>query len=100
MKIKKALYGLKSSGATFRVHLAKTLDAMGYKPSYPDPDIWLRAAVKPDRFKYYENILCYVEGILYMSADPKKSLQRIQENFKLKDDKIAELDGYMGATIA
>jgi hypothetical protein len=58
MIIKKALYGLKSSGAAFRAHLAETLDAMGYKPSYADPDVWLRPAVKPDGFKYYEYILC------------------------------------------
>jgi hypothetical protein len=33
MLIKKALYGLKSSGAAFRAHLAEMLHAMGYKPS-------------------------------------------------------------------
>ncbi len=38
MIIKKALYGLKSSGAAFRAHLTETLDAMSYKPSYADPD--------------------------------------------------------------
>jgi hypothetical protein len=53
MIIKKTLYGLKSSGAAFRAHLVETLDAMGYKPSYADPDVWLRPAVKPDGFKYY-----------------------------------------------
>jgi hypothetical protein len=100
MIIKKALYGLKSSGAAFRAHLAETLDAMGYKPSYADPDVWLRPAVKPDTFKYYEYILCYVDDVLSISADPKKTMRRIQEDFKLKDDKIAEPDVYLGATIA
>jgi hypothetical protein len=41
MIIKKALYGLKCTGAAFRAHLAETLDAMGFKPSYADPDVWL-----------------------------------------------------------
>jgi hypothetical protein len=100
MIIKKALYGLKSSGAAFRAHLTETLDAMGYKPSYADPDVWLRKAVKPDGFKYYEYILCCVDGVLSISADPKKMMRRIQEDFKLKDDKIAEPDVYLGATIA
>jgi hypothetical protein len=63
MIIKKALYGLNSSGATFRAHLAETLDAMGYKPSYTDPDVWLRPAVKPDGFKtmstYYATLTTY-----------------------------------------
>jgi hypothetical protein len=100
MIIKKALHGLKSSCAAFRAHLAETLDAMGYKPSYADPDVWLRPAVKPDGFKYYEYILCYVDDVLSISADPKKTMRRIQEDFKLKDDKIAEPDVYLGATIA
>jgi hypothetical protein len=34
MLVKKALYGLKSSGAAFRAFLAEMLHAMGYKPSY------------------------------------------------------------------
>jgi hypothetical protein len=98
--IKKALYGLKSSGAAFRAHLTEMLDAMGYKPSYADPDVWLRPAVKPDGFKYYEYILCYFDDILSISADPKKTMRRIQEDIKLKDDKIAEPAVYLGATIA
>ncbi len=100
MLIKKALYGLKSSGAAFRAHLAETLDAMGYKPSYADPDVWMRPAVKPNGFEYYEYILCYVDDVLCISADPNKSMERIQDDFKLKDDKIAEPDVYLGATLS
>jgi hypothetical protein len=100
MLVKKALYGLKSSGAAFRAHLAETLDAMGYRPSYADPDVWLRPAVKPDGTEYYEYILCYVDDVLCISHDPKKSMKRIQEDFKLKDDKIAEPDVYLGATLS
>jgi hypothetical protein len=100
MIIKKALYGLKSSCAAFRAHLTETLDAMGYKHSYADPDIWLGAVVKPDSFKYYKYIPCYVDNVMCISTDPKKSMQRIQEDFKLKDYKIAEPDVYLGGTIA
>ncbi len=46
------------------------------------------------------SILCYVDDVLCISADPKKSMRRIQEDFKLKDDKIEEPDVYLGATIA
>jgi hypothetical protein len=100
MIIKKLLYGLKISGAALRTHLAETLDTMGYKPSYTDPDVWLQLAVKPDGFNYYKYILCYGDNVLSISADPKKTMRRIQEDFKLKDDKIAEPDVYLGATIA
>ncbi len=100
MIVKKALYGLKSSGAAFRAFLAETLDAMGYKPSYADPDVWIRPAVKADGFEYYEYILCYVDDVLCISANPMKSMKRIQDDFKLKDDKIEEPDVYLGATLA
>jgi hypothetical protein len=100
MLIKKALYGLKSSGAAFRAHLAETLDAMGYKPSYADPDVWMRPAVKSDGFEYYELILCYVDDVLSISHDPMTTMKRIQRDFKLKDDKIAEPDVYLGATLS
>jgi hypothetical protein len=52
MLIKKALYGLKSSGAAFRAFLAETLDAMGYLPSYADLDVWMQPATKPDAFEH------------------------------------------------
>jgi hypothetical protein len=35
-----------------------------------------------------------------ISAEPKKAMQRIQEDFKLKDNKIAELGVYLGAMVA
>ena len=57
MLVRKALYGSKSSGASFRAFLAENYYAMGYRMSYANPDLWLRPAVKLDGFKYYEYIL-------------------------------------------
>ena len=48
MIIRKALYGLKSSGVAFRAHLVETLHDIGFKPARADPDVWIRPAVKPD----------------------------------------------------
>ena len=48
MIIRKALYGLKSSGVAFRAHLVETLHDIGFKPTKADPDVWIRPAVKPD----------------------------------------------------
>jgi hypothetical protein len=42
------LYGLKSSGARFRDHLAQTLRDAGFAGCKADPDVWLRPAVKPN----------------------------------------------------
>ena len=100
MLIHKAFYGLKSSGATFRAHLAETLYDIGFVPTQTDPDVWRRPAVKEDGFKYYEYVLCYVDDILAISHKAKDALKAVQAIFKLKDDKIEPLDMYLGATLS
>ena len=52
MLVIKALYGLQSSGAVFRALLPKTLDMLGYKPSYADADVCLCLVVKTNGFEY------------------------------------------------
>ena len=99
MTIKKALYGLKSSGTAFRAHLAETLHDIGFKPTKTDPDVWICLAVKLDGSKYYEYIMCYVNDILSVSLDAKSILRSLQGQFKLKGDKIEPPDMYLGAQL-
>jgi hypothetical protein len=100
MIIRKALYGLKSSGAAFRAHLAETLYELDYKPTKADPDVWIRPATKPDGFEYYEITLVYVDDILCISHDPKATMEGIQATFQLKDNKIEKPEHYLGAQLA
>ena len=99
MIVKKALYGLKSSGAAFRAHLAETLYDLNYKPTKADPDVWIRPAMKADGFKYYEMVLVYVDDILCISHDPKATMTGLQTTFKLKDDKVEKPEMYLGAEL-
>jgi len=48
MIIAKALYGLKSSGAAWRLTLAATMERLGYRPTQADPDVWIKRASKQD----------------------------------------------------
>ena len=100
MFIRKALYGLRSSGAAFRAHLAETLYDIGFVPTRADPDVWRRPAVKEDGFEYYEYVLCYVDDILAISHKAKDVLKAVQAIFKLKDDRIEPPDMYLGATLS
>lgn len=100
MIIRKALYGLKSSGAAFRSMLAKTIWDLGYRPSKADPDVWLKPATKPDGFRYYEMILTYVDDCLCVSHQPKRAIEGIKATFKLKGDKAEVPDMYLGGQIA
>ena len=88
MIIRKALYGLKSSGMAIRAHLAETLHDISFKPMKADPNVWICPAVKPDGTEYYEYIMCYIDDILSVSHDAKSILQSLQRQFKLKGDKI------------
>ena len=99
MIIRKALYGLKSSGTAFRAHLAETLHDISFKPMKADPDVWIHPAVKLDRTEYYKYIMCYVDDILSVSHDAKSILQSLQGQFKLRGDKIEPPDIYLGTQL-
>ena len=47
MIVMRALYGLKSSGAPFRTHLANTLRTMGFKLIFSDHNVWMRKKFLP-----------------------------------------------------
>ncbi|MEM7457806.1 MAG: reverse transcriptase domain-containing protein, partial [Planctomycetota bacterium] len=40
--IVRALYGLKTAGASWHAHLGDTLRSLGFTSSYADHDVWLR----------------------------------------------------------
>ena len=98
--IRKALYGLRSSGAAFRAHLAETLYDFRFIPTRADPDVWRRPAVKEDGFEYYEYVLCYIDDIIGISHKAKDVSKEVQAIFKLKYDKIEHPDMYLGATLS
>ena len=100
MLIVRALYGLKTSGAAFRSFLAEHLHDMGFTPSQADPDVWLRPGIREDGSTYWEMILCYVDDVLAINEDPKRILERIQNKFKLKDNKMEEPETYLGADLS
>jgi hypothetical protein len=79
--------------------LADRLYDIGYKPTRGDPDVWIRPAVKPDGFEYYEMVLVYVDDIFAIAHSPTKTLEQIQEEFKFKNDEIALPDMYLGSKL-
>ena len=99
MIVKKALYGLKGSGAAFRAHLAEKLHDIGFITTLADQDVWRHQAVKPDGFEYYEYILCFTDDQLAISHDAEKVLKCVQDTFKFKDHKIDKPDDYPGAQL-
>ena len=97
--IVRALYGLKSSGARFRDAMANTLRLGGFQSSKADPDIWMRAAVKPDGAKFYEYVLCYVDDIIYQGLHADEFMEYLSTVYTLKPGSIKIPETYLGADI-
>ena len=96
----RALYGLKSTGAAFRNHLADCMRMLGYTSCLADQDVWLRAEVRPsDGHKYYSYMLLYVDDTLCIHHDAESTIRRIDKYFKMKDGSIGDPDIYLGAKL-
>jgi hypothetical protein len=96
--IVRALYGLKSSGAAWRSHLANTLNSMGFMSSLADADVWLRPSSKPDGFQYYEYVLVYVDDLLVLSHQAPNIMQALENFYRLKDG-YSKPTRYLGAEV-
>ncbi len=96
--IRRALYGLKSSGAAFHAHLANALQSIGFISSLADPDVWYRAAIKPNGEKYYEYLLTYVDDILLLSCDPNIAFKQLTEIYRFKEPP-GKPKKYLGADV-
>lgn len=99
VKIVRALYGLKSSGARWRDHMAATLREAGFASSRADADMWMRSAVKPDGSKYYEYVLVYVDDILAISLQPRRIMDYLEQHYQLKAGSVGQPTTYLGADI-
>jgi hypothetical protein len=98
--IVRALYGLKSAGAAFHVHLASFMRQMGYTSYKADPALWYNAETRPaDNFRYYAYILCYVDDILCVHHDPMSVLNLINGYMPLKPSLVGDPDIYLGAKL-
>jgi hypothetical protein len=77
--IKKSLYGLKSSAASWHRTMNNYLWSIGFKPSRGDADLWYR-----DASTYYEYICVYVDDLLVASHRAKQIMEEIQSTSSLK----------------
>ena len=62
----RAIYGLKTTAASFRQHLSDCMELLGFEPCEADPNAYYRH-VERDGEKLYEYILLYVDDVLVIS---------------------------------
>ena len=97
--IVRALYGLRTSGARWRDHLAGTLRDLGFKSCLADPDVYMRPATRPDGHHYYEYILVYVDDLLVVSHQAQLIMDQLGERYTLKAGSVKVPTEYLGADI-
>jgi len=87
-----ALYGLRTSAARFREHLATTLRTLGFKETKADADFWYR-----DKGSHYEYIATYVDDILAWSRNPMDLMDEVKRSYTLKGVGVPEY--YLGGNV-
>jgi hypothetical protein len=97
--VMRALYGLKSAGASWRAALAKLLAGLGFELTKADPDVWIQKAVHPDGFQYYERLFVFVNDILALSYEARKVIGDITQFYRAKERSIKPLDICLGSNI-
>ena len=97
--IVRALYGLRSSGKSFRDYLAKHLREMGYTSSKADPDFWMKPATKQDGTEYFRYVICYVDDVAVTMEDPQEFMKELAKRFTLKEGSVEEPTLYLGADV-
>jgi Reverse transcriptase (RNA-dependent DNA polymerase) len=93
MIVRKALYGLRSSGKSWHDLLFDTLTDMGFKPSFADPDIWMR-----DNGRCYEYVCSYVDDLTAIMDEPEAFFDELKRRgFGLKGV-TSEPDVFLGGS--
>jgi Reverse transcriptase (RNA-dependent DNA polymerase). len=95
MLIVRALYGLKSSGASWASMLNDSLKALGYSQSLADRNVWLKPGTKPDGFRYYQMILV----ILHLSHEPEVVINALCQSYELKEGSVGLPTRYFVANV-
>lgn len=90
--LKKALYGLKSSGNHWHAHFAKTLYNLGFEPTRCDNDV--RIKLRQDAAGY-DYVCTYVDDFLIVAKDAWYYMRELQKVYMIKGPKHPDL--YLGA---
>jgi hypothetical protein len=98
--IRRALYGGKSAGRDYWLHMRSCMNHLGFKSSKGDADIWMREAVKSNGEEYYEYVLLYVDDCLVISEHGESVIRNeIGKYFILKESSIGPPDIYLGGKV-
>ena len=100
MRLCRALYGLKSSRASWRKMFKDYIESkLGFTPSSADGDMYYPKNKMPSGAEYYELLLVYVDDVLAVSHDPGTIMKMIGMRFEIKNDEWDPPKRYLGADV-
>jgi hypothetical protein len=95
--IRRALYGGKSAGRDYWLHMRSCMEFLNFTSCRADADVWMQPATIADGTEYYEYVLLYVDDCLVVSENPEAILRNeLGKYFKLKEASIGPPDVYLG----
>ena len=98
--IVRALYGLKSAGASWRAHLSAMIqDQLKFKTSKADPDIYMKRKKREDGRDYYSYLIVYVDDLLSIDVEPRTTIDQIGQSLRIKEGSVNFPDMYLGANV-
>jgi hypothetical protein len=74
--IEKALYGLRTSGASWHQRFADTLKDLGYTPCLADHDVWMKNCGT-----HYDYVCVYVDDLMHMSKTPQVLFDNLKNTY-------------------
>jgi Reverse transcriptase (RNA-dependent DNA polymerase) len=89
--IKKALYGLRTSGVRWHERLSDCLREMGFQASWAEPDIWMR-----QNGEIYEYIAVYVDDLAIAAKDPMSIVNVLTNKYKFKLKGTGTIEFHLG----
>jgi len=89
--IRKALYGLRTSGLRWHERFADCLRQEGFEPCKAEPDIWMRP-----NGDLYEYIAVYVDDLAMALRDPEAFTNLLINKYKFKLKGTAEIKYHLG----
>jgi hypothetical protein len=89
--VKKALYGLRSSGLRWHEKLADCLRNEGFLPCKVEPDIWIR-----DKGDHYKYVGVYVDDLAFAMKDPSGFAKSLEDKYSFKLKGTGELSFHLG----
>ncbi len=94
LMVKKALYGLRTSGARWHDRLSDCLRDMVFFPCKAEPDIWMRK--NGEKYKY---VAVYVDDLAMALVDPKEFVCNLETNYGFKFKGTGPISFHIGMDI-